>query len=100
MAVVFKNTYPVYLIGFIFGYVQLLFQIVLELEDGGLFVVGNCPNLFRLKDGGEVTIEVSSVVIGGRFLMPGYFYFKQDDLHQSFAAVKDVPFSRLGSESV
>lgn len=81
LTVVLKNIYLVYLVGFIFGYVQFLLQIMLELEDSWFFAVGSCFYLFGLENPAAGITAVSSIVIGCLFLMLGYLYFRQNDLH-------------------
>lgn len=83
LTIVLKNVYLVYLIGFIFGYAQMLVNIIWQEKEGNgwMLAVTGCMGLFRLKREEMCYAAVTSLVGGVLFLILGYLYFRQDDLN-------------------
>lgn len=82
LAMVLKNIYLVYLIGFIFGYAQMLVNLIWQEGEGcgWVFAVTACMELFQLEKNELYRVAAVSLICGLLFLILGYLHFRQDDL--------------------
>lgn len=83
LTMVFKNVYLVWLVGFIFGYAQMLMNIIWQEkgESAWMLAVAGCMDLFALERDQRCYAAVVSLLGGVVFLILGYLYFRQDDLN-------------------
>lgn len=83
LAMVLKNVYLVYLIGFILGYAQMLVNIIWQEKGncGWMLAVTGCMELFQLKRDEMCKVATVSLICGVLFLILGYLYFRRDDLN-------------------